>query len=61
MGARASRSSGFVDAFVIGLLLRIASISHSTVWRPSSSRVCTLKVELRTFLIEQINLSQAPP
>lgn len=55
-----SRSLGSVDGFVIGLLFRIASTSHNTVWRPSSSRVWTLIVELRTFLIERINLSQAP-
>lgn len=61
LGVRASKWLGFVEDFVSGLLLRIALTSQRTVWRPSSSRVCTLKVELRTFLMERISLSQAPP
>ena len=39
-GVSASRSLGFVEAFVIGRLLRIASASHKTVWSP---RLCTFR------------------
>lgn len=48
-GVNASRSFVSVEALVIGRLLRTASASHKNVWRPSSSRCCTCRVELRTL------------
>lgn len=54
------KSFGSVNSFVRGLLLRIDSTSQRTVWTPSSSKLCTLKMELRSPLMERINLSHAP-
>ncbi len=45
----------------MGLLLKINSTSQSTVLSASSSRLCALKVELSTFLTEQIRSSHSPP
>lgn len=36
------------------------STSQRTVWNPSSSTLCSISVELRTLLMEQIQLSHAP-
>ncbi len=45
----------------MGLLLKMNSTLQSTVLSASSSRLCALKVELSTFLTEQIRSSHAPP
>lgn len=39
----------------------MASTSQGTVCNPSSSRFCTFKVEFKTFRIDLISLSHAPP
>lgn len=58
LGVNASRSWGSMDALTIGRPLTIASTSQRSVWRPSSSRFCVFKVELRTFPTDQISFSQ---
>ncbi len=57
-GVRGSKSFGSLDTLVMGRLLIIASTSHKSVWRLSSSRDCCFTMELRIFRTVRICRSQ---
>ena len=61
LGVKASRSFGSSETCVIGRLLMIDSTSMRRVERPSSSRICWLRIALRTFRTVLIHLSHVSP